>query len=560
MKYEVTVQRDLAVPMRDGVSLRADLYMPEGEGPFPVLVQRTPYGKYRQDLRRYAEAGYLAVCVDLRGRHASDGQWRSFLRHETGEGEDGYDTIEWAAQLPGSSGRVGTFGGSYDAWVQWKAAATRPPSLVAMSAQTIPARMTDLEGPGTIRPGKRLHWWVTKMSAELRRRANRPGFHHREEGEHRWLHGGEAGKWLYFLPWLELPQNVFEDETEAMQAWLREPHVDPWKLDEDCREVTVPNLDIVGWFDHANGDLGMFRALMSEGWGPAREGSRLIVGPWAHGRWGGRVFGEIDFGPEAPIDAVATELGWFDYHLKGIDEGESERARVCLFVMGDNRWRDEQQWPLERAHDQILYLTAHSPANTPAGGGTMVEEPPTDPGSDHYRYDPRDPVLALFGPDLISIATDQRPHAHRQDILVYQTEPLTERVEVTGNPVVTLFAASSAPDTDFFARLIDVAPDGLARDVATGMVRARYRHGLDRPELITPGEVVEYTVRLGATSNAFLPGHRIRLDLTSSHFPAYDRNHNTAADQNADATLVPAEQTIHHGGDYLTRISLPWIP
>lgn len=559
MPHRVTVDRDLAIPMRDGVTLRADLYRPAEGGPFPALVQRTPYGKNRHDLSRYAEAGYLALCVDLRGRHASEGQWRSFLRHDTGEGEDGYDTIEWAARLPDSSGNVGTFGGSYDAWVQWKAAVARPPSLAAMSAQTIPARMTDLEGPGTIRPGKRLHWWITKMSAELRRRSGRPGFTHREEGEHRWLHG-EAGKWLYFLPWSELPQNVFEDETKAMQAWLAEPHIDPWKLDEDCREIAVPNLDIVGWYDHANGDLGMFRALMENASGPARDASRLIVGPWRHGRWDGRVFRDIDFGPDAPMDAVATELRWFDLWLKGIDNGESQRAPVRLFVMGDNVWRDERTWPPARARERLLYLGAHGPANTPAGGGELHERAPTVAGSDRYRYDPRDPVLVLYETDLISIPTDQRPHAHRQDILVYQTEPLSERLEVTGNPVVTLFAASSVPDTDFFARLIDVAPDGLARDVATGMVRARYRHGVDRPELIVPGEVVKYTIRLGATSNAFLPGHRIRLDITSSHFPAYDRNHNTAADQNADAVLVTADQTIHHGGDVGSRISLPWIP
>ena len=561
MDHKVTVQRDQPIPMRDGVTLGADVYRPDGEGPFPALVQRTPYGKYRQDLSRYAQAGYLAVCVDIRGRHTSEGQWLSFLRHQTDEGDDGYDTIEWAARLPGCSGKVGTFGGSYDAWVQWKAAAAQPPALVAMSAQTIPARMTDLEGPGTIRPGKRLHWWITKMSAELRRRSKRPGFTHRDEGERRWLHGGEAGKWLYFLPWLDLPDNVFEDETDAMQAWLKEPHVDPWKLDEDCREVTVPNLDIVGWYDHASGDLGMYKALMQNGGNRlTRESSRLIVGPWAHGRWDGRVFGDIDFGPDAPIDAVATELRWFDYWLKGISNGEEQLPQVRIFVMGDNAWRDEPQWPPERAREKVLYLTANGSANTPAGGGVLQAEPPPDAGSDRYRYDPRDPVLALFGPELIQIPCDQRPHAQRQDILTFQSEALSERVEVTGNPVVTLFAASSAPDTDFFARLIDVAPDGLARDVATGMVRARYRHGVERPEPITPGEVVEYTIRLGGTSNAFLPGHRIRLDITSSHFPAYDRNHNTAADQNADASLVTAEQTIYHGGDHRTRISLPWIP
>lgn len=228
--------------------------------------------------------------------------------------------------------------------------------------------------------------------------------------------------------------------------------------------------------------------------------------------------------------------------------------------MGDNDWRDESSWPLERAKEMPLFLTHTAPANTPHGGGLLVGEQPTKENTDSYVYDPRDPVLVLFEPDLVSIPTDQRPHAHRQDILVYQTEPLREKTEVTGNPVLTLFAASSAEDTDFFARLIDVSPDGLARDVSTGVVRARFRNGLDQPQLLTPGEVVRYTIRMGPTSNAFLPGHRIRLDVTSSHFPAFDRNHNTAADQNADAELVSAQQKVFHGGTFASHISLPWIP
>jgi hypothetical protein len=227
--------------------------------------------------------------------------------------------------------------------------------------------------------------------------------------------------------------------------------------------------------------------------------------------------------------------------------------------MGDNRWRDEQHWPLKRAKEKIFYLTSDGYANTPAGDGRLVVKKPDDSGHDRFTYDPHDPVPSLHGPGLFQIPTDQRPLAKRKDILVYQTEPLDERIEVTGNPVVELHAASSAPDTDFFARLIDVAPDGIERDVSLGMVRARYRNGLDKPGLITPGEVVEYRIRMNPTSNAFLPGHRIRLDITSSDFPNYDRNHNTAADQNADATVKTAEQTVNHGGTHATRVILPWI-
>ena len=551
--------RNVEMTLRDGVILRVDVYRPAGAGPWPVLIQRTPYGKYRQDLTRYAEAGYIAVCVDLRGLHQSDGQWKSFARFDTHEAEDGYDVIEWAARLPDSTGKVGTFGASYDSWVQWKAASLRPASLAAMSAQTISARMTDHEGPGAMRPGKRLHWWWTKLSAELRRKANRPGFHDREEGERRW-NEGEREKWLDFLPWLDLPQEVFEDETEPMKDWFRNPHTDPWKLDEDCRNIDVPNLDIVGWFDHANGDLRMFKSMVAQARSEtARTKSQIVVGPWSHPGRGQRQFGNIDFGPKADWDLVAAELRWFDYWLKGKTNGVESDAQVHIFVMGDNQWRDEPAWPPKHTEPLELFPASNGNANTPAGDGRLLNESAAETEKDEFVYDPADPVPAMYGSVCISIPVDQRPLSDRQDILVYQTEPLNERIEVTGNPTCELFAASSAPDTDFFARLIDVAPDGLARDVSTGLVRARYRNGLDQPQLIEPGEVIKYTIRMGPTSNAFLPGHRIRLDITSSHFPAFDRNHNPAADQNADATLQIATNTVFHGGPTASKLILPCI-
>jgi putative CocE/NonD family hydrolase len=228
--------------------------------------------------------------------------------------------------------------------------------------------------------------------------------------------------------------------------------------------------------------------------------------------------------------------------------------------MGANVWRDEQEWPPARAQRLELYLSSRGKANTPAGDGRLNAKPPGASSKDEYRYDPRDPAPSLYGPALFTVAADQRPLASRQDILVYQTPPLTEGVEVTGNPEVELHASSSAPDTDFFVRLIDVAPDGAARDVSMGMVRARYRHSLEKAELLKPGAVTRFVIRMNATSNLFKAGHRIRLDVTSSDFPNYDRNHNTAADQNADAALKPADQVVHHGGAHVSKLILPRIP
>jgi len=557
---KVQVERNVPVPMRDGVILRADVYRPERGGPYPVLVRRIPYGKGGSGLfGRYARAGYIVVSQDVRGRYDSDGKWESFMRLKTHDAEDGYDTVEWAAKLPGSNGKVGTFGTSYHAFTQWRLAPLRPPSLVAMSASSIPARYTDLEGPGAIRPGRRLHFWIVTMSPDVRRKAGREGTHTSREAQKLW-DAGDKDKWLYFLPRLDLPREVCEDETEAFRYWLKHPHTDPWKLHEGVKDITVPNLNFIGWSDHCNGNMLLDRTMRAEAATEiARTGSRTVIGPWTHGVTGPRRVGSIDFGPEAAVDLVAYKIRWFDYWLKGKQNGIDKTAPYRIFVMGDNRWRDEQNWPLARAKEKVLYLTSGGGANTPAGDGALVADKPRQGITDTYTYDPEDPVPSLHGKYSFPKTADQRPLAKRKDILVYQTEPLAERIEVTGNPVVELHAASSAPDTDFFARLIDVAPDGMARDVSLGVVRARYRNGLDKPKLIEPGKVVKYTIRMTPTSNAFLTGHRIRLDITSSDFPSHDRNHNTAADQNADATLEKATQTIHHGAIRATRILLPWV-
>lgn len=559
LAQEVRIERDVAVPMRDGVVLRADVYRPAQDGPFPVLVLRSPYNKQGFHPAAHVRAGYIVICQDTRGRYASDGQFESFVRAQTHDAEDGYDTVEWAAKLPGSTGKVGTFGRSYNAFLQWRLAALRPPSLVAMAAESIPARYTDLEGPGTIRPGRRLIWWFTTMSPDLRRRAGRPGAQTSAEAVALW-NAGERANWLGFLPWLELPQSAFEDEGPAVRDWLRQPSQDPWKLDEACARIAVPNLDVVGWFDHCHGDMLLFRSMVKSGATEgARRGQRIVIGPWSHSTRS-RAYGNIDFGPEAAVNFANLEIRWFDHWLKGKPNGVDTDAPVRIFVMGANRWRDEREWPLQRARPMEWFLDGSGTAHTPAGDGRLVSAAPPREARDQFRYDPRNPVPSLHGTALYTIPTDQRPLAPRQDILVYQTKPLASAIEVTGNPEVELFAASSAPDTDFFVRLIDVAPDGLARDVSLGMVRARYRHSLERTEWLTPGAVTRFVIRMNPTSNLFLAGHRIRLDLTSSDFPNYDRNHNTDRDQNADAALAVADQTVFHGGAHASKIILPQVP
>lgn len=553
------VETDVDVPMRDGVILRADVFRPEGQGPWPVLVSRTPYGKSGIKVDPYVKAGYIVVRQDARGRYASGGKWESFYRSGTHDAADGYDTVEWAAKLPGSTGKVGTYGVSYNAFLQWRLAALRPPALVTMCARSIPARLTQLEGPGTIRPGRRLNWFVTGMTPDMRKRSGAEGPKTAAEAAALWKNG-EKERLLHFLPWQNLPKSVFEEETDAVQAWLREPHRDPWQFVESCPEIAVPNLDICGWFDHCNDGIEIHQAMRKHGRTEvARNGQRLVIGPWSHTGAGSSKVGTVDFGGAAALDTAQLEIKWFDYWLKGKANGMDATAPVKIFIMGANRWREESEWPPARARSREFFLGSGGNANTPAGDGKLFAKPGAEGGSDQFQYDPRDPVPTLWTEKMFTVPADQAPVAGRRDILVYQTDPLAAAVEVTGYPEVVLHAASSAPDTDFFARLIDVAADGSTRDIASGMVRARYRYGLDRPKLLTPGETLEYRIRLRPTANQFQAGHRIRLDITSSDFPNYDRNHNTAADQNADARLETATQTVHHGAARPSRIILPVI-
>jgi len=557
----ILIQQNVEIPMRDGTILRADIYRPKAEGMYPVLMARTPYNKagLGGDGKRFAAKGYIVVCQDARGRFASDGKWESFVRFDTNDARDGYDTVEWCAKIPGSTGKVGTFGASYNAFLQWRTASLAPPSLVCMAAFSIPAKYTDLEGMGSIKPGRRLQWWYASMTPDMRKRSGNPGTSDKGAGKAAW--NGEKKKWLNFVPWLDLPRTFWEEETEAVHAWLRDPSLDPWALQEGIPTTTVPNFNTIGWFDHCNGNLLLDKEIFANAASEvARKESRTIVGPWSHTGRGKSLVGKIDFGPEANLDMFALELQWFDYWLKGKGDAPGGKLPYRIFVMGDNEWRDEPAWPLERAVSKSMFLQTDGSANTPEGNGTLTKAIPETVNSDRFDYDPKDPVPTLYSAASFTVPADQSPHAERQDILVYQSEPLTERLEVTGNPVVELYAATTAPDTDFFVRLIDVAPDGSNVDVSLGMVRARYRNGLEKEELVTPGEVVCYEIQMNPTSIAFLPGHRIRLDITSSDFPNFDRNHNTAANPNADPELKGATQTVFSGGETATVLRLPVIP
>ena len=553
----IIVERNVAVPMRDGVVLRADVYRPESSGRHPGLLVRTPYGKELESHGRFAQAGFVVVSQDTRGRYASDGEWVPFSVPNTGDAEDGYDSVEWLAEQPYCDGNVGTMGGSYAGWTQWELAKLRPPHLRAMCAFSIPLELAEVDWSGGFRPARRVFWWMVNMAPDLRRRHGMPPPHTPDEARRIWHDlGGE--RWLWFLPWTDLPSYLPPGLAEYFEDWFRHPGRPCWGFGDVHREIEVPNLDFSGWYDHCSGTTAHLGLMQREArTETARTQSKIVLGPWNHGGFGKRKLGGIDFGPEAAVDVQSLKVRWFDYWLKGIDNGIDREPAVRYFVMGAKEWRAAETWPPESPAARTYYLSSIGDAGRLEGSGNLDGTPPEQSGSDTYDYDPRDPVPTLWSRMLFTEPSDRRGVEHRPDILYYRSPPLTEDVEVVGHPEVVLYPASSAPDTDFFAHLVDEDPDGIALEVCYGMVRARHRNGLDREDLLTPGKAVELKIRLGPTACRFVKGHRIRLEITSSNFPNHDRNHNTGGDDLAETTMVVARQTIHHSPEHPSRLELP---
>lgn len=571
-KKPYSVVREVNAPavMRDGTTLMGDVYRPDAQGRFPTIVTRTAYDKSRTDIKYYdergyrlAERGYVYVVQDIRGTHASEGEFRPCaFRADHFDPEDGYDTIEWAAALPWSDGKVGTVGSSYDGWTQWALAHTRPPHLVAMMPQAIDASTRDQELGGVFRLRQWLYWAIGTLAPDQRARDKvHWGAKTGAESKSQWIER-DLYKWLWYLPLMEIPDDVMYGIGPNWRNKLAHLNQDMFGFLEKHRDIEVPALITTGWFDQQNPAIKNFTGMMENGrTETARNETRLIVGPWKHtGDEWDRHTGQVDFGPEAERSFYDTVDHWFSHWLKGENSGVAEWPRAQIFVMGANRWRAEDRWPLAGTRYVDYFLHGGGCANTPAGDGLLSEQPPGESAPDSYTYDPRDPVMSLFPtPTSGLVPMDQRPLDGRQDILVYSTPPLEEAVEVVGDITVKLWAASSARDTDFTVKLIDVYPDGFALMLCYGILRARYRDGLDSPSLIEPGKPYEFTIRVNATGNLFKPGHRIRVDISSSDFPNFDRNHNTGGDDYAESTLVTAHQTVFHDQARPSRIVLPVV-
>ena len=553
----VAVEVDVGAEMRDGTVLRADVYRPDAPGRFPVLLQRTPYSKDGENCveqgHRLAERGYVVVQQDVRGRYRSDGEFQpGFFSADHRDAEDGYDTVEWAAGLPWSTGKVGTFGGSYCGWTQWELAHTRPPHLAAMIPSAIAANLLDREMSGVLRLGRVLWWSVNTLAPDVRHRlGDESGPTSTDEAERLYLER-DRSKWLWRLPLAEIPDEALSGVGRHWRSWLADHASDHFGFLERHRDVAVPALTTTGWYDQQIGAIRNFTGMRANGMTEeARRGQRLIVGPWSHTTdFSSSQVGELDFGPEAVRDFYQVAADWFGHWLKGESTGVDDWPPVQIFVMGANRWREEEDWPLARTEYTDYFLH---------GGGKLGPGAPSDEPPDSYDYDPRDPVMTLYSPPGQQEPQDQRALDGRRDILVYQTDPVEEPIEVTGPVTVHLWAASSARDTDFVVKLMDVWPTGFVQELCYGIVRARYRESFASPSLIEPGRTYEYTIQVNPTSNLFRRGHRIRLDVSSSDFPNFDRNHNTGGDDYAESTLATARQTVYHDQTRPSRVVLPVI-
>lgn len=566
------IEHDIRVPMRDGITLSADLYRPDVGTPLPALITRTPYGpvmaQAAYEPERLAQSGFAVLIQHCRGRFGSDGEW-VYVHCEV---DDGYDTVEWAAAQPWCDGRVGMFGQSYAGNAQWLAAQARPSHLVALAPEACAADYWEgtFGSGGAFRLALRVGWTALVIG----QMAPQWGIADPELDRVREVTGNlmtalrsgdttaarKAARdtldrilrtrplrdnplWHGHATWLD---EAFEHESRHDSTWLR------FNPTTHYGAIGLPALHIGSWYDiHLGATLTHYTGLRDQA--PGRPEQHLIIGPWDHWHPREHVVGELDFGADAAIDITGLRARWFRYCLLG---SPFEQAPVRIFVMGENVWRDEQEWPLARTQYTPWYLGEH--------GSLTPDRPAMATGADRYTHDPRDPVPTLGGRLLGGGGEqpgplDQREISNRADVLVYRSEPLTHDLELTGPVTVDLWASTDAPDTDFVAVLVDVHPDGRMLNLCEGAVRAR--HVIPGQPLATDA-VYHFPIDLAATSVLLPPGHRIGLLIASSSFPAIEPNPGTGNPLGTDtnAELRPAHQTIYRCRAHPSRVVLPVIP
>jgi putative CocE/NonD family hydrolase len=555
----MTPQTNAEARMRDGTVLRADVWLPEPAGRYPTILLRTPYGKHTYAdyslLHAALARGYAVVVQDVRGRYASEGEFDAYRQ----ERHDGYDAVEWVATQPWSDGKVATAGLSYPGAVQWLLAVEAPPHLVCVfPAMCFSSARQFIYFNGAFDLSW-IPWCANNIAPDERRRHGLAGPQTTQEARVVWPRVGDAA--YRHLPLNSLP--LLSGVAPFYFEWLDHPDDgDYWRyasIESDHPRVRVPAFNLSGWHDEGYGPIGAvrnFNGLRTRGaTEAARANTRLLIGPWTHGDPAPdrTHVGDRDFGTDAGLAYDALVLDWCDWHVRGVDRGLAGAAPVRVFVMGANRWRESADWPLPGTRLRTLYFRSGGRLSAEAPGG---EEPPG-----RYTFDPNDPLEdphfdAGLGPH------DQRALETRRDLLVFTSDPLEEDLEVIGPLEFRLWVASSAFDTDFFARLLDVEPDGPAWNLMSPtleVLRARYRTSEREPELMTPGRPYELVLRLGLTANRFLRGHRLRVHVSSSFFPHLDRNPNTGRPVASSEELVAAHQVVFHDRARPSRVILPVV-
>jgi len=566
-EHEIVEEPGVKVPMRDGIVLSTDVYRPKGDGKHPVVHIRTPYKKEMQALqgRYYARRGYAVAVQDVRGRFASPGAWEPFVN----EARDGYDSIEWLAGRPWSNGKVGMIGASYLGWVQWLAASLSPPHLVCLIPNVsppdpffnVPYEYGAFFLQGAI-------WWAEVVETEAT--ADITG------GTLLRIFDREYSELLRSLPVIDLDKKVLGQENRYWRNWIMHPTRDEyWEsachLDK-LAKARIPAFHQSGWFD-GDGIGSKLNYQAMSGYGHPHQ--KLVLGPWGHTDTATRRLGDTDFGPKAIVDLQTAYLRWFDHWLKGIDNGIDREPLVSLFVMDTNEWIHGNTYPLEGTRFDKWHLGGGGKANTSQGDGTLSRTAPAaDSPADRFVYDPADPTPAPIAfvedeatKDLEGDARDKAVEAYhaqvlerRKDILVYTSEPFAEPYTIAGPLSATLYAATSAKDTDWFVTLDEVTVQGEIHSLGSGRLRARYRNGVKATELLEPDAVVEYRLDLWQTAGRIPKGARLRVEVASAYFPLFSRNLNTGGHNETETEFLSATQTILHDAAHPSYILLPCIP
>lgn len=561
----IIIQQNVPVTMRDGTVLRADIYRPAAPGKYPVLLERTPYNKAGEVENAYkiAQHGYVVIIQDCRGRYASAGEWYTF-KHESA---DGYDTVEWAAALPYSNGKVGMFGGSYVGATQMLTAIAHPPHLAGIFPVVT---ASNYHRNWTYQDGALTQWFDQSWTSGLAQNT----LERRVEG------ATNAANYDRILPLghyslFPAPATLGADGLAALAPyyldWIKHPTYDAywkqWSIEADYSRIKVPAFHTGGWYDlFLDGTLRNYMGIKAHGGtAAARNGQRLLIIVGGHAGLGRKV-GDVDFGAGSVADLNAIMIRWYDYLLKGDQNGMAREKPVKYFEMGRNEWQEATDWPPPGARSTRFYLHSEGSANSASGNGALSASAPEQEPPDKFVYDPSNPVPTLGGrlccdsDHLEPGARDQRSNEARKDVLVFSTPVFKRDFVVTGPVRLVLYASSSAPDTDFTALLTDVGPDGFARNITGGIIRARYRDSMEKASFMTPGKVYQFTIDMWATSNDFLAGHRLRLDVSSSNFPRFDRNLNTREDPETSTHWVKATNTIYHDAAHPSALILPVMP